>query len=510
MAAPSNKPSPTAADASNASNKPENEAPTRTEAAATETAAAPTSSPPVIKLKDPPPAAAAAASAAGMTATASPPQLQEEPTYQSSQESTEYAAAKALLNQGAFEDALTHAEQGIANTRHTLASLNNKTEDELTFHPALAPFHYLYGTTLLYAVEESSDTMGLTNANTNTNQGEQGGPAAADEDDVEDIQIAWETLDLARTILERMMSSSSSNNNSKESPQNNYALDLAQIYLRQGDLHKMNGRYGPAVADYQASLKYRTQVLPCPFNRKIADAHYNLALSHMMLIAEQQQQAPTDAADDTNTPLMSPAALKEHHERSIHHYLECARTFCGILAILCQQDPHEFFQKLDNETDTANLKTTGEEEQDNNSSSNNNLDSDASRQLTKLRQHVQRNLQPPSADDDLEAKAEFEEICQLLAEIQETIDEAENSVKGVHQIAEMKAEISAAASASVDDDTNKNEGQQAAASNAFGSTAATASTAVAQTIMAVKKKPKKRPPATEAQEEVTKRPKSAE
>ena len=570
MAASSNKPSPSgqpvataAADASHTNNnKPaESEARTTT-AAATETAATEattttTSSPPVITLKDPPRPAAAAAAAAAATATAPHPQQQQqvEPTYQSSQESTDYVAAKALLNQGAFEDALVQIEQGIAITRHALASCvhnnNSQTEEEeddddkLAFHPALAPFHYLYGTTLLYAVEESSDTMGLTNANATTttataasasNQGEpQAGAAPAggddgeeEEEDVEDIQIAWETLDLARTILERMMSSTTTTNN-KESSHNEYALDLAQIYLRQGDLHKMNGRYGPAVADYQACLNYRTQVLSssCLFDRKIADAHYNLALSHMMLVAEQQQQQQQAAAgDDTNTPpspLLSPAALKEHRERSIHHYLECARTFCGILAILCQQDPNEFFQEVDDETDdaaatsTANFKTTGEEEQDTASSSNNKLDGDASRQLAKLRQHVQRTLQPPTADEDFDTKAEFEDICQMLTEIQETIDEAENSVKGVHQVAEMKAEISAAAAAasSVDDDNDnkKNDGQQAAASyNAFGSTAAAASTAVAQTIMAVKKKPKKRPPpaVTKAQDEATKRPKSAE
>jgi hypothetical protein len=43
----------------------------------------------------------------------------------------------------------------------------------------------------------------------------------------------------------------------------------------------------------------------CPFDRKIADAHYNLALSHMMLVAQQQQQQQQQQApdaDDTNAP----------------------------------------------------------------------------------------------------------------------------------------------------------------------------------------------------------------
>jgi hypothetical protein len=110
--------------------------------------------------------------------------------------------AKNFLNDGDFEQALTTIEEGIEGTKSILAGNDNLDTE---FHESLAPFHYLYGTTLLYSIEESNDTNMTTS----------GGGGEEDPDDenadaeeaADDMQIAWENLEAARTILENMMTS---------------------------------------------------------------------------------------------------------------------------------------------------------------------------------------------------------------------------------------------------------------------------------------------------------------
>lgn len=89
-----------------------------------------------------------------------------------------YETAKSLLNEDAFESALSLIETGLS----TLASLGI---DEL--HPALGPLYYLYGTTLLYSVEESQvdddHVMMMMNGD--------GGDVEDMNGTASDLQIAW-------------------------------------------------------------------------------------------------------------------------------------------------------------------------------------------------------------------------------------------------------------------------------------------------------------------------------
>jgi hypothetical protein len=175
------------------------------------------------------------------------------PTYFSSATSETYALAKQLLNAGNFEEALSLIEQGLENTktelrvRLSLTANTNDNDEELErsieFNGSVAPFHYLYGTTLLYSLEEAKedgqDNGGMTvennssinsasasaaaeNNNTpmaqmlsslSSDQGGGGGGGGAEQqeqqqpdvDFAEDIQIAWENLDLARNIIQKMI-----------------------------------------------------------------------------------------------------------------------------------------------------------------------------------------------------------------------------------------------------------------------------------------------------------------
>lgn len=463
MAAPSSKSSPsnqavegaTAADVAAAS------ASTSTTIGAVGASTEPSST--VATLKAPPQAAAAVAAS-----TAKAPPASEEPTYEASELSDCYVLAKTFLNAGDFEQALVTIEEGIEGTRAVLMSLNcTDSEDEMALHPSLAPFHYLYGTTLLYSIEESNDqsmTMGGGDGS--------GGGDSEQAVDADDMQIAWENLEMARTILQGLVDKEQTDKRK---------LDLAQIFLRVGDLQRLNGRYTQAAVDYRSCLLYREDnPILGPYDRKIADVHYNLGLNYMMCVAESTAAAADDgeAAPPADPPTESVADMRR---KIFYHYLACSKTLCGQLAFLANQDPDAFLAKA--EADIPKFKSTGDEATD-------DLDHPkiVSLKLQAIRKHV-ATLTPPEEHQDL-----FANLHQLLQEIQETVDEAENSEKGVQEVSEMKAEISAAVAAQPgdDDDAGAGGGDGATTTVGFGSAAAAASTATAQPIMAIKKK-KKRP-----------------
>jgi tetratricopeptide (TPR) repeat protein len=396
-----------------------------------------------------------------------------EPSYDDSEQSGNYVLAKNFLNDGDFEQALTTIEEGIEGTKFILAGNDNLDTE---FHESLAPFHYLYGTTLLYSIEESNDT------NMTTSGGGGGGEADPDDENADaeeaadDMQIAWENLEAARTILENMMTSNDADK---------LKLDLAQVLLREGDLQRLNGRYETAINDYQSCLVLREgNPLLGPYDRKIADVHYNLGLNYMMLVADAK-----GATEETTEAPKSEKTLAELRSKSFHHYLACSKTLCGQIAFLCNVDSDEFLKKA--EQDIPNFKSTGE-------------DDDAmdhpkivSMKLQAFRKHVLA-LQAPSEHLDIVST-----LSELLDEIQETIDESENSEKGVQQVSEMKAEISAAVAAEPGD--SEDEGAAGATTTVgFGSAAAAASTVTANPVMAVRKKNKrpaedaKMPPQNEA------------
>jgi hypothetical protein len=170
--------------------------------------------------------------------------------------SENYLLAKQLLNEGKFEDALEILEQELETTKSMLATSssssssssflghkqktqnNNNNIMNTDVHPALAPLHYLYGTTLLYSLEEAKDDNGqdmatmttailpqdvddndpsnsVSNHNNNNpcaHLPESSSPFLAEpatvvSDDAEDMEIAWENFEVARHIIETMISS---------------------------------------------------------------------------------------------------------------------------------------------------------------------------------------------------------------------------------------------------------------------------------------------------------------
>lgn len=378
------------------------------------------------------------------------------PTYQSSEESRHYMAAKTLLNNGDFESALTTIEEGIEWTKARLPP----SEDN-TLHESVAPLHYLYGTTLLYSIEESTEGLQqMTTGETETSGDEEGD----DEMPVEDMEIAWENLDTARSILERMLS--------EKPASDKLRADFAQVLLREGDLQRQNGAYDNAVSDYTACLHYRENNSTIPkHSRKIADVHYNLGLVYFNLVVDTK--IPEDPLEAAKTE----EKLAFARCRGFYHYYECAKTFGGIIAELCGVDPVELLCKAET---LPQFKSTGD---DNDGHYHPKI---ISMKLQHLRQLVSVRDAPESAQD------EVADLIAVLQEIQETVDEAENSEKGVAEATAMKDEITALVAAQAGGEETVDVTTGASTSIGFGTAAAAASTVAAQPVTMMVKKKKKR------------------
>jgi len=506
--------------------------------------------------------------------TITPPTL----TYFSSATSENYVSAKQLLNTGNFEEALTLIEQASENTKlaiRTQLTLVTNDDEELEraieLHESIAPFFYLYGTTLLYSLEEAkedgndnsamtvssvatagiqereapvdaaidsatieNDKKPLTQVLLSLSSSDQGGTAATtiatntamqpqqtnnnDEDFAEDIQIAWENLDTARNIIGKMIGEG---NSLSEIDAVKLQLDLAQIHLREGDLERINGNYSPAIEDYSSCLEILMRHNNTTdendsvrnLDRKIADTQFNLGLTYLTSSSDLQKELTSDGDgnNNTSTSINNNAVImtKEHCEKGIQQYVECATTFCRILATLVGVEPETILSKASkvggSEKLTADapapagFKTTGLDDNDLKPFPASTTAAVASQTLNILRNAVVSMVSSHSPSDS----GSTDYICdiqQVLDEIQETVDEAERSQEGVRQAAQIRVnaqkQVSALSDASGDafaSVTDENTG--VITSIGFGpvsSSISTDTTTAAKPMMVVKKKKKRK------------------
>ena len=466
------------------------------------------------------------------------------PTYLSTQSSKAYTLSKQLLSAGSLDDALSTLEMALQISREMLVNnLNNNDNSDgvlstqndndngnndvnIELHESLAPLYYLYGTTLLYSVEESDAMMAATpNPNggapndidmspeDNVNEQPQDDDGAAEQstmmviggayddgeesgatnevqevaDPTEDLQIAWENLDLARSIVTRLVEGfkpTSTDNNTNDigigigigigagnlksenanddifnSPVNNgitytndeqtsLFLDLAQIHTRLGDLQRANANILPSIDDYNLALDLRMNCLG-KFDKKVADSHFSLGQVYAEApnrVGENEGKVSefvnnlgaTAAAGNEEEEKgieLSEEEKNEMRRKSLEHYLACGVAFAGLLAKICGDDP----EKL------TTLETGGN---DNGGASVDDSMAAASmacakplctnyaKQMTTLRERLsslpQTNLSPANKD-------EFNDLKEMLDEIQEAIDEAEGTEDALKSLGEMKA-----------------------------------------------------------------------
>ncbi|KAL3928385.1 MAG: hypothetical protein SGARI_005050 [Bacillariaceae sp.] len=328
------------------------------------------------------------------------------------------------------------------------------------------------------------------------------------EDDAEDIQIAWENFEVARAIVEKMLT-----NYQYQSPEEEkkLKLDLAQILLREGDLQRMNGRYTSAIQDYSQCLELRQAYLD-KWNRKIADTQFNLGLTYLQSSSDLQKETTEAAASSGGDGSGAPAApttpnaqalAKEHCEKGIALHVECAKTFGGILADLLGASPEGLLKTATDVTGddaatkpaTAGFKTTGLDDDMASSAT-----TEASQNLNRLRKAVTSLVASNPAQDTVASDSVYD-IQQVLDEIQETVDEAERSLDAVRQAAQIKiqAQQQAAALSGPADGTVVSTAEDGATTSiGFGPASTTSATAAAapaapsaQPMMVVKKKKKR-------------------
>jgi tetratricopeptide (TPR) repeat protein len=430
--------------------------------------------------------------------------LHTEPTYQSSESSYWYVSGKKFLEDGDFESGLQIIEEGIDAMKEMIANYNSVNKvppvaaaaatvatvqddnDEFILHESMAPLHYLYGTTLLYSIEESDFNQAMTiggqvpvqldstvtpddennnddeeyydedndmkvasnNENEIENQysEEDGGENQQPVDDgTDDIQIAWENLDLARTIIEGILSKQNESTH-EESFLNKLRADLAQVYLREADLQKMNNKYEECIADYSRCLELLQTDGVERKERKIADVHYNLGLTYFLHVtATMSSSTDEDNNEDNSNRQLSDddkEKLNVARSRGFYHYVACAMTLGGIIAEHCGVRVSEFIDSV--LIGVSNMKGSSDDGHD--------CMEDpkiASLKVNRLREKIQ-TLPSPSID----VQEKCDALKELLDEIQETIDNAEQSERGVQEVTAMKVQI---ARAVADQTTTENE-----------------------------------------------------
>jgi len=411
------------------------------------------------------------------------------------------------MKDGDFEMALATLIDFMGVTRA------NCSDNEL--HESMAPLYYLYGTTLLYSVEESDDMVANSSAvpiqttmmqqedskaedDDGRKAGEGGGPTKSfastvevpqdneaeqtkndeeaamalqhqeqQEQQAEDLQIAWENLEMARTILVTIMNVGFEDVDK--------IMDLAQIYNRLGDLQKANRNYAGAIEDYVKCLDVRKRILG-NFDRLVADCHYSIGSCCLECASEgakPMERTGVEALDSVtaNQTALSPEEISEYKNRGVAHYLSCARSLAGLIEDLCGETP-----------------PPAEEEKESGGSSS------AAMQKIRLRVSTLRN---PAQQDTISDLKEF------LDEIQETIDHSDETQEVMEEhVSKFKAQAEAEAEADANGTTTVSS-TSATTTIGFGSDAASkakVATAVAAPMMMVKKK-KKREDTNGGQEE---------
>jgi hypothetical protein len=313
---------------------------------------------------------------------------------------------------------------------------------------------------------------------------------------------------------------------------------LAQIYLREGDLERINGNYSPSIEDYTSCLEILLQHnntkdennIERNLDRKIADTQFNLGLTYLTSSSDLQKQLAGDdgkgndpaaaaAAPTPNNSANAAVLAKEHCEKGIQQHVECAKTFCRILATLFGVEPETILLKArqqvaSEKSDTtaaasalAGFKTTGLYDDDFKSGTTAAI---ASQTLNALRMTVATMVSSHPPSDTESTDYVVSDIQQMLDEIQETVDESERSQEGVFQAAQIRvnaqkqaaalSDASSGGGATFTSVTNKDTGvitsigfgPASTSSISINDANADTKTAAAKPMMVVKKKKKRK------------------
>jgi len=200
-----------------------------------------------------------------------------------------FIQAKEFIKAGEYERALEFYGQ--------LLETSVETYGEKALE--LAPLYFEYGSALLCQAQEATDVFGsaIKDAQKSkrdaepskeaeeeeTNDGEEEEEGPTEEGVQEDLEIAWENLEVARTIC--------SENETEESKKL-----LTEVYLKLADLNTLNGNYPQAVEDYNSSLSIREAMVEA-HSRLLAEVHFSLAHAYEYYLASEKEKDPNFTGD---------------------------------------------------------------------------------------------------------------------------------------------------------------------------------------------------------------------
>ena len=252
-------------------------------------------------------------------------------------------------------------------------------------------------------------------------------------------------------------------------------MDLAQIHCRLADLSRHNGHYQRAVKDYEECCELRKKCSTptgadsnsdLVFDRKMADVEYNLGMTCLLYAAEAEKILNSNTNNEANTlndDVASSAMAKKVaatvsadsenddemklsldqittlREKSMYHYLTCGRILAGLIAQLCGENPLTFGEVSDElSKNLNNYQNIFDDSKKPAATSNDSevkvpIQSRISNALVDLYQRVQ-NLHPIDKED----QTTVDELCEILQEIQETVDTCENDREGLKDVSAMR------------------------------------------------------------------------
>ncbi|CAM9122443.1 unnamed protein product, partial [Discosporangium mesarthrocarpum] len=196
----------------------------------------------------------------------------------------QFVAGRSLVVSGRLEEAVGFFSELLEDRVSALG-------DEMS--ASLAPLYFEYGNALLYYAEESGAVFGdaITDAEKQKaiamveakmsgevssgkidgeGGGDDGGASGGNQQTTEaeaeeDLEIAWENLEIARKIY-------------MDQPLTDEIRGLlGKVHLRLGDLNMLNGMYKEAAEEFEKCAEYRLSITGSTTNRGVADVHVRRA-----------------------------------------------------------------------------------------------------------------------------------------------------------------------------------------------------------------------------------------
>ncbi|OQR99240.1 hypothetical protein ACHHYP_07153 [Achlya hypogyna] len=222
----------------------------------------------------------------------------------------------SLLKEKRYEEAVVHFEDLL----RTMVEGNENT-DQLR----VAPVYYEYGNALLSLAEATASVFGRDAA-----KGEEG-----EEEDENDLEVAWEMLEVARVLLTK-----------HEGEDIRVDKELARVYSRLGDLGMESDLFQQARSDYEKSLALQKKILTSDDmdTTPLADVYCCMAITCIYEHAKQPEDGDAPAEEETKSD--EPQATQSKMElQGLRYYVLAGQVMRDNLyrqAALCSEAATSF------------------------------------------------------------------------------------------------------------------------------------------------------------------------